>query len=585
MPVLSTVVIHNEHPADPLCARVQAIIGERIGERCPAHSTAGAAAEADISLHINPALAPEAYRIAAAGRGVCVAAGSARGLLYGAGRLLRESGYSSAGFTPCVWRGDSAPRGLVRGMYFASHFHNWYHTASEAEITRYTEDLALWGVNAVMAIYPAIDLEGWDDPQAAPAMYMLRRYARVVHGLGLDFALGIGNTWFKNTPKELLAAPLPDPTGRRGNSGYPICPSEPAGRALLLANARRLYAGLAEEGIDLLVHWPYDEGGCACPRCSPWGANGYLSLSRELSLLARSYFPQVKTVLSTWMFDIPPEDEWNGLAQSLAGGNDWCDYILADSHEDYPRYPLEHPAPGGLPLLNFPEISMWGLSPWGGYGATPLPGRFQRLWDQVKGVVRGGFPYSEGIYEDLNKAIVAQFYWDPAASAAQTLRAYAAYEYAPAVADDALRLCNLIELAHTHAALQDAHSTVARLRDNGAPAQQVHEWEHVERLIEADLGASAADASAGRRAAEQAHLLAEDINARLPECAAASWRWRILYLRAVLEPLRLVEGGLQSPEARAALRELITLFHCSETEAEADDLHRRVRPPLRDTAD
>ena len=27
----------------------------------------------------------------------------------------------------------------------------------------------------------------------------------------------------------------------------------------------------------------------------------------------------------------------------------------------------------------------------------------------------GGFPYSEGIYEDINKAIYAQFYWDPRA--------------------------------------------------------------------------------------------------------------------------------------------------------------------------
>ena len=40
------------------------------------------------------------------------------------------------------------------------------------------------------------------------------------------------------------------------------------------------------------------------------------------------------------------------------------------------------------------------------------PSRFQRLWNQVKRVVEGGFPYSEGIYEDINKAVVVQFYWD-----------------------------------------------------------------------------------------------------------------------------------------------------------------------------
>lgn len=32
-------------------------------------------------------------------------------------------------------------------------------------------------------------------------------------------------------------------------------------------------------------------------------------------------------------------------------------YILADAHEDFPRYPLDVGVPGRLPLLTFPEIS------------------------------------------------------------------------------------------------------------------------------------------------------------------------------------------------------------------------------------
>ncbi len=74
---------------------------------------------------------------------------------------------------------------------------------------------------------------------------------------------------------------------------------------------------------------------------------------------------------------------------------------------------------------------MWGNWPWGGFGANPLPARFQRLWDQVKHVVQGGFPYSEGIYEDMNKAVVAQFYWDRDRSARATLEEYIAYEFGP----------------------------------------------------------------------------------------------------------------------------------------------------------
>ena len=64
--------------------------------------------------------------------------------------------------------------------------------------------------------------------------------------------------------------------------------------------------------------------------------------------------------------------------------------------------------PGGLPLLNFPDISMYGQNPWGGYGANPHPGRLQQRWDETKKKLSGGFPYSEGIYEDINKVICAQ---------------------------------------------------------------------------------------------------------------------------------------------------------------------------------
>jgi len=50
--------------------------------------------------------------------------------------------------------------------------------------------------------------------------------------------------------------------------------------------------------------------------------------------------------------------------------------------------------------------------------------RSQRAWNWVKDRDEGGFPYSEGIYEDLNKAVFAQFYWDPDKSAAETIREY-----------------------------------------------------------------------------------------------------------------------------------------------------------------
>jgi hypothetical protein len=526
-----------EAAADHLVSRTYSILKTRIEERCDS-KLVQRQTDPHIVRSIASDLPAEAFRIDEIGSAVRVCGGSPRGLLYGVGKFLRTSRYDGA-FTPSPWRGTSAPQGMLRGMYLASHFHNWYHVASEREIARYTEDIALWGVNAVMAVFPTINLEDWDDPQAEPAMAMVRQFAKATKDLGLDFATGINNTLFKGTPAHLRATPLPDPTHRRGNSGHPVCPSNAEGHAYLVENARRYFEALADIGLDILCHWPYDEGGCACEKCSPWGSNGYLKLSRDLTDVAREYFPNLKTVLSTWMFDTPPEGEWQGLTDALARENGWIDYILADAHEDYPRYPLDVCVPGNLPLTNFPEISMWGNWPWGGVGANPLPSRYQRLWDQVKHRVTGGFPYSEGIYEDMNKVVVEQFYWSASQSATDTLREYIAYEFSPGVTDDVLALVDIVE------------SAAAR---------------------------SYTKQPANAEEAAQALAIANDVDSRLPEWARKSWRWEILRLRAVLDHERFVGGGLETPAAEAAMERLIEIYHC---EMETDDpYHHRVRPPL-----
>lgn len=532
------LAVRVEGQDDPLITRVFAILRDRVEFRCSMH-VAEKNENARIILTFEPNLPDDAFRIDEVGGSVRIAGGSPRGLLYGVGKFLRTSQYDG-GFQLSRWRGTSRPRGALRGMYFASHFHNWYHQASETEISRYTEDIALWGVNTIKLSFPTLNIKDWDDPEADLAISMLCKYAKSTHALGLEFATGVNNTWFINAPRSIRATPLPDPTHRRGNSGHPICPSNPDGLKYILANAQKLFEKMADARIDFLVFWPYDEGGCACEKCRPWGSNGFLKLSRQLAQLGRQHFPKLKTVLSTWMFDTPPDGEWQGLTDALAKENDWVDYILADAHEDFPRYPLDVCVPGQLPLLNFPEISMWGNSPWGGFGANPLPRRFQRLWDQVKQKVSGGFPYSEGIYEDINKTIVVQYYWEPDRTARDTLAEYIAYEFGSGVTDDVLALIDDLE---TNAALSYRKQPV-------------------------DL-----------EAAKHACWLAERIDARLPAWAKRNWRWELLRLRAILDRERFIGGCLDTPTAEAAMLRLIEIYHC---QIETDDpYHYRVRPPLR----
>ena len=526
-------------PSDaPDVSGVFAVLKDRIEQRCSVRVTE-AGATAQVILSIDRELPAEGFRINEDGAAVRVAGGSRLGLLYGAGKFLRTSSYEPA-FAPSAWRGTSVPRGSLRGMYLANHFHNWYHVAGDEEMTRYIEDLALWGVNAVMGIYPFINLNGWDDPEAGPALERVRRLFGAVKRAGLATTLGLNNVLFNGTPPELRATPLPDLLGRHGNSGAMVCPSLPAGRELILQTTAALLEKLADVGVDYLCIWPYDEGGCGCEQCRPWGANGFVRMAKEMAGAARTILPHVKIILSTWTFDTPPEGEWQGLADALASGNDWADYILADSHEDFPRFPLEASVPGGLPLINFPEISMWGNWPWGGYGAHPLPGRLQRLWDQARHILKGGFPYSEGIYEDISKAIVSQFYWDSDRSATATLREYAAYEFSPSVVDDVVEMVDLLETTASHS--------------------------YTKQPVDADAAQRAADA-------------AESIHRRLPVWAKQGWRWEMLYLRALLDRERFAGDGLESATAQAALLRLCEVYHC---QLDTDDpYHHRVRPPWR----
>lgn len=526
-----------------LVARTFAILKDRIEQRSPVRVVAGQE-DPQLILAIDPALPADAFRLEDSCDALLVSGGSPRGLLYGVGKFLHTSRYGTS-FQPSRWRGTAQPRGTLRGMYFATHFHNWPHVASEAEVTRYMEDLSLWGMNTIMAVLPMITLQGWDDPATAPALDMLRRYARTAHELDLQFCTGMGNALFMGAPASVRAQPLADPLGRRGNSGYPVCPSNPEGRAYLLEVTRQLCLHLRDIGIDALCFWPYDEGGCPCDQCRPWGSNGYLRMSRDMAAVAREYFPHVKSILSTWAFDTPPEGEWAGLSAALAHGTElWPDYILADAHEDFPRYPLEKGVPGDRPLLNFPEISMWGNSPWGGFGANPLPGRLQRLWDQVKQVVAGGFPYSEGIYEDMNKVVELQFYWDAERSARDTLREYSDYEFGAGHSEHVLSLVDRLEAAASRSFLREK-----------------------------------VDEESVRAAWRQA----ESIHARLPVWARQGWRWEILHLRALLDRERFGGGNLDSPAAQAAMLRLAEIYHCQLVTD--DPYHARVRPPLRNVVD
>ena len=207
---------------------------------------------------------------------------------------------------------------------------------------------------------------------------------------------------------------------------------------------------------------------------------------------------------------------------------------MADSHTDFPHYPLDQGVPGGLPLLNFPEISMWGRSPWGGYGANPLPTRFEGLWKQTQGKLAGGMPYSEGIYEDINEVICLQFYWQKSRAADDILKEYLAFEYSPEVVEQLSEAIGLLE-----------RTWIKRGPDSAA-----------------------------------AFALLQKVDAKLTPQAKAAWRWRILYLRGLIDSeLFRRNDKLEGPVLKGAFDELTRIYH-------AENAHSMpVQPPQLSSAE
>jgi hypothetical protein len=110
----------------PVAQAAARIFARQIAERCETRVVTLGDAPFVVELAIDGTLRPESFRIADRAGGVIVASGGERGLLYGLGKLLRTSRYDRGGFTPGAWRGVSTPVGTMRGIYFATHFNNYY---------------------------------------------------------------------------------------------------------------------------------------------------------------------------------------------------------------------------------------------------------------------------------------------------------------------------------------------------------------------------------------------------------------------------------------------------------------------------
>jgi hypothetical protein len=279
-----------------------------------------------------------------------------------------------------------------------------------------------------------------------------------------------------------------------------------------------------------------------------------LKTAEVLAGLSRHKLPQTRVVLSTWHFD---KHDWQGLREAFSTRIPWFDYVMVDHREPAREARLGADGlpiktPGNVPVLGFPEISMYGTFPWGGFGATPLIDRAQRQWNDDKTTLSGGFPYSEGIFEDLTKVVYSQLYFSDQPAAA-TAREYIAFEFSPEVVDDIANVVTTLEQNH--------HMRWWPGKLEGVKLD--HDWFPSRRGAkpQPDPGA------------EEAYAIVQKVDAKLSLQARQSWRWRQIYLRALLDSELKTNGGRPNDRCYEAFAELIKIYH-------AENANPAVRPPL-----
>ena len=556
-PVMSVRVLL---PADagPVMKNIASVLIRQVQQRCDAKVLTGGEAPLTVELAIAEGIGEEGFRIEdrTAVGGVRISGPCERGLVAGVGKFLRTSRYDQGGFTPGTWRGTSVPWKPRRGIYFCTHFHNYYHEAPVEEIGRYVEDLALWGLNELVVWYDMHHFNGPEDPKDVEFRARLHAIMTSAKRIGMDVSLlVVGNEAYGNSPAALRAAPG---GGRGGYYPCAVCPGKPEGMQYILKILGSEFDWAADLKPRSVWIWPYDQGGCGCAECRPWGSKGFMKCVEEVGKLARKKMRGTKIIVSTWYMD---GKELAAVMQMLGERKELADGLVnegsvlpaasglgavdrqAGTGASLPRR--------GLPVVGFPEISMHGTFPWGGFGATPLTARAQGQWNAQKKGIDGGFPYSEGIYEDITKVVYSQFYWSDQA-VAETVREYIAFEYSPDVVDEVAGVIRTLEQNH-HMRWWPGKLEGVPLEMNWFPSKGAKP--------QADPGA------------EHAYAAMQRIDGLLPPQAKKAWRWRQLYLRALLDAELKTNGGKPNERCNEAFAELITIYH-------AENAIGTVRPPL-----
>lgn len=320
-----------------------------------------------------------------------------------------------------------------RELYCPAHFGNSYEVMASYEMKEALSEAKYWGFNAYGDWFDAADSK---DPHNNPRNEYLLPQAlldrklesfRLAQELGLhtDLVITPNHVYLDQLKPGLLAD-----TSDSRFFGQLLCPSKPEARQTIVDNHRRLFKDLKDRGVSLdsISGCPFDYGGCNCEQCRPWIMT-FGKLMAEIHDAAKEYFPGIKVRLIGWWWNKEEHDLFKQWADKPERGR----FASLAAHLPYGE---TRPNPGiVLPedceLHAFVHIGYADKAQprdvYGAWGPVAAPNRLATTCYELSGIGCKGFmAYSEGMFDDVNKALLGSLSSGKASDPPAALGEYAA---------------------------------------------------------------------------------------------------------------------------------------------------------------
>lgn len=246
-------------------------------------------------------------------------------------------------------------------------------------------------------------------------------------GKGLGLKLGLVDS--ANDPYKNQVTPKIVAEGGLKYLDKPLAnPMVPEARALLLRNKENMYRDLERAGIQLdnVLWFPYDTGGCFNEACRPWMLK-VLELTEQLGAGLKKYNPNARVFITDWLAS---DDEGRMMVDYL--NHHPATKITGVWKQDRTTVDRFDRLDKRFQLLVFLDLSVAGF---GTIGAQPLPTMVNSfVGDGARRGMSGVMVYTEGIWDDFNKALGLQVAWSPGLSAQDFSHQYASYFFDSAIA-------------------------------------------------------------------------------------------------------------------------------------------------------